>query len=442
MQRETQGQKRKTCLIECQLSRLTYPIFGNICGWLSVWDVGRLDTAIGCKKTRPEFLMTFSKYPFARIVDELEISCLDWLNKRGARMLDLVLRSPNVKCDALIQIFERCPHLEHLDVSRLTNCNDLVLMALACHCRKLRSFTVDLGRTPRSEKFGEILTVTGIRSLILSNPLLECCRIAHATFITSSDLNQIAQATSACKFLKDLSFSYCSPFPFEGLLTIAWNCRNLESLAFDCEGDVNIFNLCNVLSVQAPSLRSLKFAAMRCAEDNGQVRQALRFVQISPRGVDICTHPITRHYDSSEMITVDQSPPSPEISVVDLNGDTRATVEPVSSFYSIQRQIFAQTGIRPDRQRLVDCGRVLRPTEMLTDHSSITLFVNSIKVRQLFRFKRFFKINHSTPEQCFLPCAIGQAVQSQISVGSTFGERCWFLSECSACCCTWDSNHT
>ena len=56
---------------------------------------------------------------------------------------------------------------------------------------------------------------------------------------------------------------------------------------------------------------------------------------------------------------------------------------------TIQRQICEQTGIRPDQQRLVDCGRVLRPTEMLTDHSSITLFVKSIKVRQLFRFKRF-----------------------------------------------------
>jgi hypothetical protein len=356
--------------------------------YLRIEEVGQLERSL-TTSSRKVFLDSLSKHTFARIVDELEISCLDWLNKRGARMLDLVLRSPNVKYDELIQIFERCPHMEHLDVSRLTNCNDLVLMALACHCRELRSFKVDLERTPRCEKFGEIMTVTGIRSLLLSSPLLECCRIAHAPLITSSDLNQIAQATSTCKFLKDLSFSDCSPFPFEGLLTIAWNCRNLESLAFDCEGDVNIFKLCNVLSVQAPSLRSLKFAAMRCAEDNGQVRQALRFVQISPCGVDICTHP-RRHYDSSERITVDQSPPSHGISVVDLNGDTRALLQMEPFVATIQSQIYAQTGIRPYHQRLVHCGRLLNPTGKLTDHSSITLFVNSIKVRQLFRFKRFF----------------------------------------------------
>ena len=392
MQRETQGQKRKTCLIKCQLSRLTDSIFGNICGWLSVWDVGRLDTAIGCKKTRPEFLMTFSKYPFGRIVDELEISCLDWLNKRGARMLDLVLRSTNVNCDALIQIIERCPDMKHLDVSRLSDCNDLVLMALACHCRELRSFKVNLGITPRSEKFGEIVTVTGIRSLLLSSPHLKCFCFRHARAITSSDLNQIAQATSTCTNLKELSFSHCSPFPMEGLLSIAWNCRHLRSLAFDCGGDVFIIRLCNVLSVQAHSLRSLKFAAMRCADDIDQVSQEPRSVLISPDGLKVRTRLYTRHYDCSEMITVDQSPPSREINVIDLNGDTRALlqVQHVDTVMTIQRQIFAQTGIRPDQQRLVDCGRVLRPTEMLTDHSSITLFVKSIKVRQLFRFKQFF----------------------------------------------------
>jgi hypothetical protein len=359
--------------------------------YLRIEEMEQLERSL-TKSSRKVFLDSLSKHTFARIVDELEISCLDWLNKRRVCMLDLVLRSPNVKGDALIQIFERCPHMEHLDVSGLTNCNDLVLMALACHCHELRSFKVNLGITPRSEKFGEILTVTGIRSLLLSSPLLECCRIAHAPLLTSSDLNQIAQATSTCKFLKDLSFNDCSPFPFEGLLTIAWNCRNLESLAFDCEGDVNIFKLCNVLSVQAPSLRSLKFAAMRCAEDNGEVRQALRFVQISPSGVDImyCTHPFTSHYDSSERITVDQSPPSHGISVVDLNGDTRALLQVEPFVTTIQSQIFAQTGIRPYQQRLVHCGRVLCSTENLTDHSSITLFVDSIKVRQLFRFKRFF----------------------------------------------------
>ena len=282
--------------------------------------------------------------------------------------------------------------MKHVDAG--SNCNDLVLMTLACYCRELRSIKVDLARTPPSVELGEIMTVTGIRSLLLSSRLLECCWIDHAPLITSCDLNQIAQATSTCTNLKELSFSHCSPFPMEGLLSIAWNCRHLRSLAFDCGGDVNIVKFCNVLSVQAHSLRSLKFAAMRCAEDNGQVRQALRFVQISPRGVDICTHPITRHYDSSEMITVDQSPPSREISVVDLNGDTRALLPhelvDTCKVMTIQRQIFAQTGIMEEQLRLVHCGRVLRPTEMLTDHSSITLFVKSIKVRQLFRFKRFF----------------------------------------------------
>ena len=76
---------------------------------------------------------------------------------------------------------------------------------------------------------------------------------------------------------------------------------------------------------------------------------------ISPDGIKICTHPITRHYDSSERITVAQSPPSREISVIDLNGDTRALlqVQHVDTVMTIQRQIFAQTGIRPDQQRLV-----------------------------------------------------------------------------------------
>ena len=109
MQRETQGQKRKTCLIKCQRSGLTYSIFGNICGWLSVWDVGRLDTTIRCVKTRREFLLALRLCTFARIVDQPDMSCLDWLNKRGARMSELILRSPNIKCDALIQIIERCP---------------------------------------------------------------------------------------------------------------------------------------------------------------------------------------------------------------------------------------------------------------------------------------------------------------------------------------------
>ena len=267
-------------------------------------------------------------------------------------------------------------------------------MALACHCRELRSFKVNLGITPRSEKFGEIMTVTGIRSLLLSCPLLECCWIARAPLITSSDLNQIAQATSTCKYLKDISFSHCSPFPMEGLLSIAWNCRFLRSLAFDCGRDVNIWRLCRVLSVQALSLRSLKFAAMRCADDNGQgidIRTR-GSVLISPDGIKICTRLETRHYDSSEWIFDVKSPPSHEISVVDLNGDTRALLphEPVDRVMTIQRLIFAQTGIMEEQQRLVHCGRVLSPTEKLTDHSSITLIVKSIKVRQLFRFKRLF----------------------------------------------------
>ena len=187
MQRETQGQKRKTCLIECQLSRLTYSIFGNICGWLSVWDVGRLDTAIRCVKTRREFLLALSKCTFARIVDQPDMSCLDWLNKRGARMSELILRSPNIKCDALIQIIERCPDIKHLNAG--SYCNDLVLMTLARYCRDLRSFKVDLARNPLSAELGEIVTVTGIRSLLLSSPLLECCWIDHAPLITSCDLN-------------------------------------------------------------------------------------------------------------------------------------------------------------------------------------------------------------------------------------------------------------
>ena len=244
-------------------------VLGNIFEYLLIEEVGQLESL--CKRSRMVLLDALSKYTFARIVDQQNMSCLDWLNKRGARMLDLVLRSTNVNCDALIQIIERCPDMKHLDVSRLTNCNDLVLMALACHCRELRSFKVNLGITPRSEKFGEIMTVTGIRSLLLSCPLLECCWIARAPLITSCDLNQIAQATSTCKYLKDISFRHCSPFPFEGLLTIAWNCRHLRSLAFDCGGDVSIVRLCNVLSVQAHSLRSLKFAAMRCADDIDQV---------------------------------------------------------------------------------------------------------------------------------------------------------------------------
>ena len=239
------------------------------------------------------------------------------------------------------------------------------------------------------------MTVTGIRSLLLSSPLLECCRIDHAPLITSSDLNQIAQATSTCKYLKDISFSHCSPFPMEGLLSIAWNCRYLRSLAFDCGRDVNIWRLCRVLSVQALSLRSLKFAAMRCADDKWPQGIDIRTrgsVLISPDGIKICTRLETRHYDSSEWIFDVQSPPSHEISVIDLNGDSRALlqVQPVDTVMTIQRQIFAKTGIRPEQQRLVHCGRVLRPTEMLTDHSSITLFVKSIKVRQLFRLKRFF----------------------------------------------------
>ena len=385
---------RHTCHF-LDLLLLPYDLLGIIFAYLRIEEVGKLDSVISDECSRMVLLDALRKYTFARIVDQLDMSCLDWLNKRGARMSELILRSPNIKCDALIQIIERCPDIKHLNAG--SYCNDLVLMTLARYCRDLRSFKVDLARNPLCAELGEIVTVTGIRSLLLSSPLLECCRIDHARAITSSDLNQIAQATSMCTNLKELSFSHCSPFPTEGLLSIAWNCRQLRSLAFDCGGDVNIVKFCNVLSVQAHSLRSLKFAAMRCADYLGQVSQAVRFVRISHDGIKICTHPLTRHYDSSdydssERITVAQSPPSREISVIDLNGDTRALlqVQPVDTVMTIQRQICEQTGIRPDQQRLVDCGRVLRPTEMLTDHSSITLFVKSIKVRQLFRFKRFF----------------------------------------------------
>ena len=128
---------------------------------------------------------------------------------------------------------------------------------------------------------------------------------------------------------------------------------------------------------------------MRCGDDNDR-----GLVLISPDGIKLCTRLETHHYDSSEMIFDDQSPQSHGISVVDLNGDTRAILPhelvDTCKVMTIQRQIFAQTGIMEEQLRLVHCGRVLRPTEMLTDHSSITLFVKSIKVRQLFRFKRFF----------------------------------------------------
>ena len=130
---------RLTCNFLAIMSR---DVLGIILAYLRIEEVGRLELSL-CTSSRKVLLDALSKYTFARIVDQLDKSCLDWLNKRGARMLDLVLRSPNTKCDALLQIIERSPIIKRLDAG--SNCNDSVLMTLARYCRDLRSFKVDLG---------------------------------------------------------------------------------------------------------------------------------------------------------------------------------------------------------------------------------------------------------------------------------------------------------
>ena len=99
---------RLTCKFLDIMSR---DVLGIIFAYLRIEEVGKLDSVISRECSRMVLLDALRKYTFARIVDQQDMSCLDWLNKRGARMLDLVLRSPNTKCDALLQIIERSPNI-------------------------------------------------------------------------------------------------------------------------------------------------------------------------------------------------------------------------------------------------------------------------------------------------------------------------------------------
>ena len=131
---------------------------------------------------RAEFLNALLTCPFDVIVDSEatedsketdHCSCLDWLNRRGIVGLSkLILRRTNISCDALIRIMTRCPAIKYLYTGRRSN--DCVLITLSRHCRDLRP-KFDLLSNPLGRKSGGIITVTGIRSLLVHSKHLECC---------------------------------------------------------------------------------------------------------------------------------------------------------------------------------------------------------------------------------------------------------------------------
>ena len=295
---------------EFLLYKLPSVTLGNIFTWLKIEEVAKFDTAICCRGVnRTHFLTTLTTVPFQTIVDGNFLlndtpSCLDWLNLRGiSGLLNLSLCSINISCDALIAITRLSRALKSLDTGR--SCNDSVLINISRFCRDLIKLKVDQTHIISSEKSKWRITVTGVVSLLYNCNALEKLYFDGTELITSSDLNQIAEATSNCSSLTEIAFVHCNPFPYEGLMDMIWHCQHLTSLAFVFGEDVDIVEICETLSTtHSHSLGSLKFAARRCSESGYQANPALKSVRFNASGMDICTFPFVKHYDSSEMIEV------------------------------------------------------------------------------------------------------------------------------------------
>ena len=271
-EREEEEVEEKLCLLSFNISILNI----ILTQFLTINDVGLLDTAYCSKKKRRKFLnilsneyIMFDNVSFDETFESIDDAMI-YIGKRNINIINLSVKrrmkynyndndfhsyrsnlSDHLTDNGLIGLSKYCSNLRSLDISLCENITDIAMIEVIKNCNLLQSLNISCCKRISGNSIVEISNhCSNLKALDISG----CIKIKKNS--------GIKELTENCN-IESLNFSGC--WEFSDTAVIGRNCSNIKSLNLSgCNGVVYITEIIN----NCKKLELFNISALLSIHDN------------------------------------------------------------------------------------------------------------------------------------------------------------------------------